>query len=57
MRETDAPLAVSVGDPSGVGPEIAIAAWLAGESAGVPPFYLLADPALISARARHIGAS
>ncbi|TIW32023.1 MAG: 4-hydroxythreonine-4-phosphate dehydrogenase, partial [Mesorhizobium sp.] len=41
MRETDAPLAVSVGDPSGVGPEIAIAAWLAGESAGVPPFYLL----------------
>ncbi|RWA58487.1 4-hydroxythreonine-4-phosphate dehydrogenase PdxA [Mesorhizobium sp.] len=56
MRKTDAPLAVSVGDPSGVGPEIAIAAWLAGESAGVPPFYLLADPTLIEARAHHIGA-
>ncbi|TGT35624.1 4-hydroxythreonine-4-phosphate dehydrogenase, partial [Mesorhizobium sp. M8A.F.Ca.ET.167.01.1.1] len=57
MRKTDAPLAVSVGDPSGVGPEIAIAAWQAGDSAGVPPFYLLADPALIEARARLIGAN
>ncbi|CAN7764941.1 4-hydroxythreonine-4-phosphate dehydrogenase PdxA [Mesorhizobium sp. LjNodule214] len=57
MRRTDAPLALSVGDPSGVGPEIAIAAWQAGDSAGVPPFYLLADPALIAARARQIGAS
>ncbi|CAN7453851.1 4-hydroxythreonine-4-phosphate dehydrogenase PdxA [Mesorhizobium amorphae] len=57
MRRTDAPLALSVGDPSGVGPEIAIAAWQAGDSAGVPPFYLLADPALIAARARQIGAN
>lgn len=57
MRKIDAPLALSVGDPSGVGPEIAIAAWLAGESAGVPPFYLLADPTLIEARAHRIGAN
>jgi 4-hydroxythreonine-4-phosphate dehydrogenase len=49
------PLALSVGDPSGVGPEIAIAAWQARYSAAVPPFYLLADPALIAARARQIG--
>ncbi|TGP15280.1 4-hydroxythreonine-4-phosphate dehydrogenase PdxA [Mesorhizobium sp. M2D.F.Ca.ET.233.01.1.1] len=56
-HRTDAPLALSVGDPSGVGPEIAIAAWRAGDSAGVPPFYLLADPALIEARARLIGAN
>ncbi|RUW44102.1 4-hydroxythreonine-4-phosphate dehydrogenase, partial [Mesorhizobium sp. M1A.F.Ca.ET.072.01.1.1] len=54
---TDAPLALSVGDPSGIGPEIAITAWQAGDSAGVPPFYLLADPALIKARAREIGAN
>ena len=57
MRKTEAPLALTVGDPSGVGPEIAIAAWQAGDSAGVPPFYLLADPALIEARARQIGAN
>ena len=56
-QKTDAPLALSVGDPSGVGPEIAIAAWQAGDSGGVPPFYLIADPALIEARARLVGAN
>jgi 4-hydroxythreonine-4-phosphate dehydrogenase len=57
MREAAAPLALSVGDPSGIGPEIAIAAWQAGGGAGIPPFYLLADPALIAARARRLGAN
>ena len=50
-------LALSVGDPSGIGPEIAIAAFLAREAVGLPAFYLLADPALIAARARHLGVS
>ncbi|RWP44169.1 4-hydroxythreonine-4-phosphate dehydrogenase PdxA [Mesorhizobium sp.] len=54
MPEIQLPLALSVGDPSGIGPEIAIAAWQARDSAGVPPFYLLADPALVSARARRL---
>jgi 4-hydroxythreonine-4-phosphate dehydrogenase len=48
-------LALSAGDPSGIGPEIAIAAFLARDSAAVPPFYLLADPALIAARCRQLG--
>ena len=56
MLDAELPLALSVGDPSGVGPEIAIAAWQARDSAGVPPFYLLADPSLIAARARRLGA-
>ena len=51
-----APLAVSVGDPSGVGPETAIAAWLRREADAMPAFYLLADPALVEARARLVGA-
>jgi 4-hydroxythreonine-4-phosphate dehydrogenase len=48
-------LALSAGDPSGIGPEIAIAAFLARNTAAVPPFYLLADPALITARSRRLG--
>ncbi|ESZ17896.1 4-hydroxythreonine-4-phosphate dehydrogenase PdxA [Mesorhizobium sp. L48C026A00] len=56
MKPPEAALALSAGDPSGVGPEIAIAAWQARDSAGVPPFYLIADPALIAARARLLGA-
>jgi 4-hydroxythreonine-4-phosphate dehydrogenase len=55
--ETDAPLALSVGDPSGIGPETTIAAWLARDTAALPSFYLLADPALIAARARRLGVS
>ncbi|GAA2850213.1 4-hydroxythreonine-4-phosphate dehydrogenase [Aminobacter aminovorans] len=48
------PLALTSGDPSGIGPEIAVAAWRQRAKAGVPPFYLLADPKLIAARARAL---
>jgi 4-hydroxythreonine-4-phosphate dehydrogenase len=48
-------LALSVGDPSGIGPEIAAMAWLRRKQAAVPPFYLLADPVLIRARAARAG--
>ena len=49
------PLALSVGDPSGIGPEIAVMAWQRRHSAAVSPFYLLVDPALVEARARSAG--
>jgi 4-hydroxythreonine-4-phosphate dehydrogenase len=52
---TAAALALSVGDPSGIGPEIAAMAWLRRDAAAVPPFYLLADPSLIRSRAGHAG--
>jgi 4-hydroxythreonine-4-phosphate dehydrogenase len=55
MHIARAPLAVSIGDPSGIGPEIAIAAWLQRFDADIPPFYLIADPALVAARARQLG--
>ncbi len=52
----DAPLlALTAGDPSGIGPEIAIATWQARDKHSVAPFYLLIDPALLAARARHLG--
>ena len=51
---TRRPLALSVGDPSGIGPEIAISAWQARSDRGVPPFYLLADPDLVASRARSM---
>ncbi|MBA3448475.1 MAG: 4-hydroxythreonine-4-phosphate dehydrogenase PdxA, partial [Pseudaminobacter sp.] len=49
------PLALTAGDPSGIGPEIAIAAWLQRAERAVPSFYLLSDPALIAARAHLLG--
>lgn len=54
---TRRPLALSVGDPSGIGPEIAISAWQTRAERGVPPFYLLSDPELVASRARSMGLS
>ena len=49
-------LALTQGDPSGIGPEIAIAAWeAAGADATSPRFILLADPDLMRSRARMLG--
>ena len=52
---TALPLALSIGDPSGIGPEIALAAWARRVADAVPAFYLLADPALLAARAAALG--
>nr|WP_312968784.1 4-hydroxythreonine-4-phosphate dehydrogenase PdxA [Brucella intermedia] len=50
-----APLAISIGDPSGIGPDLALAAWLRRDELSLPPFALLADPQQLAARARHMG--
>ncbi|MEQ1953203.1 4-hydroxythreonine-4-phosphate dehydrogenase PdxA [Mesorhizobium sp. CN2-181] len=47
------PLALTAGDPAGIGPDIALAAWLR-RRAGVPCFYLLGDPAMLSDRAKRL---
>ena len=49
------PLALTMGEPAGVGPDIAIAAWRHRVALGLPVFYCLADPALLVARARLLG--
>lgn len=57
MHGTGCPLALTVGDPSGIGPEIALTAWKCREKLSIPAFYLLADPALVAARGRLVGNS
>lgn len=47
------PLALTVGDPAGIGLEVALAAWLR-RRAGVPCFYLLGDPAALASRAKRL---
>lgn len=44
------PLAVTMGEPGGIGPEITAAAWARREALRLPPFYVLADPDLLAAR-------
>jgi 4-hydroxythreonine-4-phosphate dehydrogenase len=49
------PLAVTQGEPAGVGPEITLKAWLQRHESGVPPFFVLGDPALFEATAQRLG--
>ncbi|MCT8990857.1 4-hydroxythreonine-4-phosphate dehydrogenase PdxA [Chelativorans sp. SCAU2101] len=48
-------LAVSIGEPSGIGPEVIIAAWRMRKAAALPAFYVLGDAALLAARAGRLG--
>lgn len=49
------PLALSAGEPAGIGVEIAARAWLARERAALAPFYLLADAGFVAARLARLG--
>ena len=49
------PLALTLGEPAGIGPDIALAAWLHRETLKLPPFYLLGDRDFIAARASTLG--
>jgi 4-hydroxythreonine-4-phosphate dehydrogenase len=47
------PLAVTMGEPAGIGGEIALKAWLAGN--GMPPFFLIDDPERLASLAARLG--
>jgi 4-hydroxythreonine-4-phosphate dehydrogenase len=49
------PLALTIGEPAGIGPDIAIEAWRRRADLGVPPFYLLGDRGFIGERAKQLG--
>ena len=49
------PLALTLGEPAGIGPDITLAAWERRAELGLPPFYLLADPDFVAERARVLG--
>ena len=49
------PLALTLGEPAGIGPDIAIAAWMKRRELDLPPFYLLGDRAFMAERARTLG--
>jgi 4-hydroxythreonine-4-phosphate dehydrogenase len=48
------PLALTVGEPAGIGADIALAAWLRRTDLALPAFYLIADPQFVARRARSL---
>ncbi|MCP1757450.1 4-hydroxythreonine-4-phosphate dehydrogenase [Bradyrhizobium elkanii] len=49
------PLALTSGEPAGIGPDITLAAWLRRRELDLPPFYLLGDRAALAERAKALG--
>jgi 4-hydroxythreonine-4-phosphate dehydrogenase len=46
MRDNDLALALTMGEPSGIGPEITLKAWLGRDGRSLPPFFVAGDPSL-----------
>ena len=49
------PLALTIGEPAGIGPDITIEAWLRRNELKLPAFYLLGDRDFVSHRAKALG--
>jgi 4-hydroxythreonine-4-phosphate dehydrogenase len=49
------PLALTLGEPAGIGPDIAIKAWLRRNELKLPAFYLLGDRDFLARRAKILG--
>ena len=54
-ERSDPPLALTMGDPAGIGPEITIKAFVQRSGELIEPFALYADPEALTARARLLG--
>lgn len=48
------PLALTMGEPAGIGPELALKVWQTHRHS-LPPFFLIADPSHMSGLARQLG--
>jgi 4-hydroxythreonine-4-phosphate dehydrogenase len=49
------PLALTLGEPAGIGPDLAVAVWRRRAELDLPRFYLIADPDFIRRRAERLG--
>jgi 4-hydroxythreonine-4-phosphate dehydrogenase len=49
------PLALTLGEPAGIGPDLALAIWRRRAEFDVPPFYIIADPDFLGRRADRLG--
>lgn len=49
------PLALTLGEPAGIGPDLALGIWRRRAELDLPPFYIVADPDFLRRRAATIG--
>jgi 4-hydroxythreonine-4-phosphate dehydrogenase len=51
----DRPLALTLGEPAGIGPDLALEVWRRRASLDLPAFYVVAEPDFLARRARMLG--
>jgi 4-hydroxythreonine-4-phosphate dehydrogenase len=49
------PLAVTIGEPAGIGPDLTLALWRRRAELDLPAFYLIGDADFLKTRARALG--
>jgi 4-hydroxythreonine-4-phosphate dehydrogenase len=49
------PLALTLGEPAGIGPDLALTIWQRRAELDIPPFYLIAEPDFLGRRAAQLG--
>ena len=49
------PLALTLGEPAGIGPDLALAIWRRRAELDIPPFYIVGDADFLSRRANRLG--
>src|SRR5262245_58827244 len=54
-ERVERPLALTIGDPAGIGPDMALGAFAVRKRTQAPPFVVIGDPAVLAARARALG--
>jgi 4-hydroxythreonine-4-phosphate dehydrogenase len=54
-KDVARPLALTLGEPAGIGPDITLSAWRQRVRLELPPFYVIADPQCLARRAKMLG--
>jgi len=49
------PLALTLGEPAGIGPDLALTIWQRRAELDIPPFYILGEPDFLARRANELG--
>jgi 4-hydroxythreonine-4-phosphate dehydrogenase len=49
------PLALTLGEPAGIGPDLALLVWSRRKELGIPTFYIVGDPDFLARRAARLG--
>ena len=47
--------ALTLGEPAGIGPDIALTAWMRRKELALPPFYIAGDRCYLEGRAKTLG--